>query len=83
MNNDIGNTLLKCCGEPEMPDIPGAALQSIINDAYKPDCDDRYEALQRQVEALEEHNANQARTISNLEFEIRELRERLNGREFG
>lgn len=56
MNNDIGNTLLKCCGEPEMPDIHGAALQSIINDAYKPDCDDRYEALQRQVEALEEAN---------------------------
>lgn len=56
MNNDIGNTLLKCCGAPEMPDIHGAALQSIINDAYKPDCDDRYEALQRQVEALEEAN---------------------------
>lgn len=53
MNNDIGNTLLKCCGEPEMPYIPGSALQSIINDAYKPDCDDRYEALQRQVEALD------------------------------
>ena len=56
MNNDIGNTLLKCCGEPEMPDIPGAVLQSIINDALKPDCDDRYEALQRQNEALEEAN---------------------------
>lgn len=56
MNNDIGNTLLKCCGEPEMPDIPGSALQSVNNDALKPDCADRYAALQRQVEALEEAN---------------------------
>ena len=56
MTNDIGNTLLKRCGEPEMPDIPGAVLKYIVNDALKPDCDDRYEALQRQVEALEEAN---------------------------
>ncbi len=32
------------------------------------------------AEALEEHNANQAREIDDLKFEIRELRERLAGR---
>lgn len=36
--------------------------------------------LRLQVEALEEHNANQAREIDDLKFEIRELRERLAGR---
>lgn len=79
MTHKIDNALLL---HGEDPAIPYPA-RSVINDALKPDCDDRYEALQRQVEALEERNANQARTISNLEFEIRELRERLNGREFG
>lgn len=82
MTNDIGNTLLKRCGEPEMPDIPGAALQSIINDALKPDCDDRYEALQRQVEALEEANK---RVCDERDFymgQCHAYEARLAGREF-
>ena len=33
-----------------------ARWNKLINDALKPDCDDRYAALQRQVEALEEAN---------------------------
>lgn len=44
MNNDIGNTLLKHCGEEPMPDqseqslamVPASAAQQIINDALKP-----------------------------------------------
>ena len=55
MTREIDNALLMHGGTDEI-DIPGAALQKIISDALKPDCDDRYEALQRQVEALEEAN---------------------------
>lgn len=53
MTHHIDNALLMHGEEPE---IPYPALKSIVNDALKPDCDDRYEALQRQVEALEEAN---------------------------
>lgn len=80
MNNDIGNTLLKHCGEPDMPEIPGAALQSIINDALKPDCDDRYEALQRQVEVLEEHNQALATERDFYKQRAHELEERAMGK---
>ena len=55
MTREIDNALLMHGGTDEI-DIPGAALQKIISDALKPDCDDRYAALQRQVEALEEAN---------------------------
>lgn len=55
MTHHIDNALLMHGGTDEI-DIPGAALQKIISDALKPDCDDRYAALQRQVEALEEAN---------------------------
>jgi len=72
MTNDIGNTLLKCCGEPEMPDIIDGKL---LPQEHAKQC--------ASCAALEEHNANQAREIDALKFEIRELRERLNGREFG
>ena len=53
MTHQIDNALLL---HGEEPAIPYPTLQSVINDALKPDCDDRYEALQRQVEALEEAN---------------------------
>lgn len=53
MTHQIDNALLL---HGEEPAIPYPTLQSIINDALKPDCDDRYEALQRQNEALEEAN---------------------------
>ena len=44
MNNDIGNTLLKHCGEEPMPDqseqslamVPASAAKQIISDALKP-----------------------------------------------
>ena len=75
----IDNALLMHGGTDEI-DIPGAALQKIISDALKPDCDDQIESLRLQNEALEEHNANQAREIDSLKLEVRELRDRLQGR---
>lgn len=55
MTRGIENTLIAHGGTEDI-DIPASALNKLINDALKPDCDDRYEALQRQVEALEEAN---------------------------
>jgi len=79
MTHQIDNALLLHGGEDDIS-IPGSALQQIIDDALTPDCDDMVSQLRLQVEALEEHNANQAREIDDLKFEIRELRERLAGR---
>ena len=79
MNREIDNALLMHGGTDEI-DIPGAALQKIISDALKPDCDDQIESLRLQNESLEEHNANQAREIDSLKLEVRELRDRLQGR---
>lgn len=53
MTHKIDNALLL---HGEEPAIPYPTLRSVISDALKPDCDDRHEALQRQVEALEEAN---------------------------
>lgn len=80
MTREIDNALL-VHGEEEI-DIPVAALQSIISDALKPDCDDRYEALQRQVEALEEANK---RVCDERDFymgQCHAYEARLAGREF-
>ena len=79
MTHQIDNALLLHGGEDDIA-IPGAALQQIISDALSPDCGDMISQLRLQNEALEEHNANQAREIDDLKFEIRELRERLAGR---
>lgn len=79
MTREIDNALLMHGGTDEI-DIPGAALQKIISDALKPDCDDQIATLRLQNEALEEHNANQAREIDSLNLEVRELRDRLQGR---
>lgn len=79
MTREIDNALLMHGGEDNIS-IPGAALQRIIDDALTPDCGDMISRLRMQNEALEEHNANQAREIGDLKFEIRELRERLAGR---
>ena len=79
MTHQIDNALLLHGGEDDIS-IPGAALQRIIDDALTPDCGDMISRLRMQNEALEEHNANQAREIGDLKFEIRELRERLAGR---
>ena len=79
MTHQIDNALLLHGGEDDIS-IPGAALQRIIDDALTPDCGDMISQMRLQNEALEEHNANQAREIADLKFEIRELRERLAGR---
>ena len=79
MTHQIDNALLLHGGDDDIS-IPGAALQQIIDDALTPDCGDMISRLRLQNESLEEHNANQAREIADLKFEIRELRERLAGR---
>ncbi len=79
MTRGVENTLLAHGGTEDI-DIPYPALQRIVEDALKPDCGDMISQLRMQNEALEEHNANQAREIDDLKFEIRELRERLAGR---
>ena len=79
MTRETDNALLLHGGEDDIS-IPGAALRQIIDDALTPDCGDMISQLRLQNEALEEHNANQAREIGDLKFEIRELRERLAGR---
>lgn len=79
MSRETDNALLMHGGEDDIS-IPGAALRQIIDDALTPDCGDMISRLRMQNEALEEHNANQAREIGDLKFEIRELRERLAGR---
>ena len=79
MTHQIDNALLLHGGTDDIS-IPGAALRQIIDDALTPDCGDMISQLRMQNEALEEHNANQAREIGDLKFEIRELRERLAGR---
>lgn len=59
------NHLLQRCGEPEMPPTI--------------DCDlllQEYQARCASCAALEEHNANQARLIAELEIELREARQR-------
>ena len=79
MSRETDNALLMHGGDDDIS-IPGAALRQIIDDALTPDCGDMISQLRLQNEALEEHNANQAREIADLKFEIRELRERLAGR---
>ncbi len=80
MNNDIGNTLLRGTDGKE-PMLPRPAVNAILTDAVcVGELERENEALRLQNEALEEHNANQARERDALKFEIRELRERLAGR---
>lgn len=51
MTHEIDNALLLHGGEDDIS-IPGAALQQIVNDAPKPDCDDQISQLRAQVAAL-------------------------------
>ena len=79
MTHQIDNALLL---HGEEPAIPYPTLQSVINDALKPDGDDRYESLQRQVEALEEANK---RVCDERDFYLGQCHAyevRLAGREF-
>lgn len=80
MSHDIGNTLLKHCGEPE---IPSPAVRAILTDAVcAGELTQEIEALRRQNAALEEANQALAKRGAFLEHENRELRDRLSGREF-
>lgn len=80
MSHDIGNTLLKHCGEPE---IPSPAVRAIPTDAVcAGELTQEIEALRRQNAALEEANQALAKRGAFLEHENRELRDRLSGREF-
>jgi hypothetical protein len=79
MTHQIDNALLLHGDEPA---IPYPTLQSVINDALKPDCDDRYEALQRQNEALEEANQRVCDERDMYKSLCHQLEARLAGREF-
>ncbi len=80
MNNDYGNTLLKHCGEPEMPT---PAVRAILPDAVcAGELTQEIESLRRQNAALEEANQSLAKRGAFLEHENRELRDRLSGREY-
>jgi len=81
MTREIDNALLLHGGEDEIS-IPGAALQRIIDDALTPDCGDMISQLRMQNEALEEANQALARRVINLSNEVRDLKNRLDGREF-
>jgi hypothetical protein len=81
MTHQIDNALLLHGGEDDIS-IPGAALRRIVEDALKPDCDDMVSNLRLQNEALEEANQALARRVVSLSNEVRELRDRLDGREF-
>jgi hypothetical protein len=79
MTHQIDNDLLL---HGEEPAIPYPTLQSVNNDALKPDCADRYASLQRQVEALEEANK---RVCDERDFYLGQCHAyeaRLAGREF-
>lgn len=81
MTRGVENTLLAHGGTEDI-DIPYPALQRIVEDAPKPDCDDMVSQLRLQNEALEEANQALARRVVSLSNEVRELRDRLDGREY-
>ena len=82
MTREIDNALLTHGGTEDI-DIPAPAVRATLTDAV---CAGKLarevDALKKQIEALEEHNANQARTIKSLELENRELRDSKAGRCF-
>jgi len=82
MSREIDNALLTHGGTEDI-DIPAPAVRATITDAIcAGELTQEIESLRRQIEALEEHNANQARTIKSLELENRELRDSKAGRCF-
>lgn len=81
MTHQIDNALLLHGGEDDIS-IPGAALQQIIDDALTPDCGDMISQLRLQNDALEEANQALARRVVSLSNEVRDLKNRLDGREF-
>jgi len=82
MSREIDNALLTHGGTEDI-DIPAPAVRAILTDAVcAGELTQEIESLRKQIEALEEHNANQARTIKSLELENRELRDSKAGRCF-
>ena len=81
MTHQIDNALLLHGGDDDIS-IPGAALQRIIDDALTPDCGDMISQLRMQNEALEEANQALARRVVSLSNEVRDQKNRLDGREF-
>ena len=80
MSREIDNALLTHGGTEDI-DIPAPSVRAILTDAVcAGEIARENEALKKQIEALEEHNANQARTIKSLEIENRELRDSKSGR---
>lgn len=79
MTREIDNALLTHGGTEDI-DIPFPALQQIVNDALKPDCDDQISQLRLQNAALEEANQSLAQQIDVLQFEKRAIEDRAMGR---
>lgn len=82
MTREIDNALLTHGGTEDI-DIPAPAVRAILTDAVcAGEIARENEALRKQNEALEEANQALARRVVNLSNEVRELRDRLDGREF-
>ena len=82
MNNDIGNTLLRGTDGKE-PMLPRPAVNAILTDAVcVGELERENEALKLLNEALEEANQALARRVISLSNEVRDLKNRLDGREF-
>lgn len=80
MSHDIGNTLLKHCGEPE---IPSPAVRTILTDAIcAGELTQEVEALRWQNEALEEANKRVCDERDLYKSLCHQLEARLAGREF-
>jgi cell shape-determining protein MreC len=80
MNNDYGNTLLKHCGEPEMPT---PAVRAILPDAVcVGELTRENEALRKQNAELEEHNQSLANERDRYRSQCHRLEDRLAGREY-
>lgn len=81
MTRGVENTLLAHGGTEDI-DIPYPALQQIVNDALKPDCDDQIATLRLQNEALEEANKRVCDERDLYKSLCHQLEARLAGREF-
>lgn len=77
-NHDHGNTLLKHCGEPEMP---APAVRAILTDAVcAGELVREIESLRKQNAELEEHNQALAKERDYYKQQARDRDERLAGR---
>ena len=80
MTHDIGNTLLKHWGEPE---IPSPAVRTTITGAiFAGELTQEIESLRRQNAALEEANQALANERDRYRSQCHRLEDRLAGREY-